>query len=321
MLKLSQLNPIGGQLSNYAKALPKTTPNVQGRYLEKIRIIGYNDPYSPSFFAQGTQSIPTTVTTGHVIDYLLNFISSYTGRPMKNARSVEGYRKFEAGFVPSLQGTMREGYHVLVGKVILSMKLKENMLRPWIIIDVRGNIIYAHCTCVAGITETCSHVSAVLYALANLHAQSINHKLTVTDFPCYWRQPTKNVRTDLYKKVRNIGYGKASKYYYDTISGKTRRDFDAMLRKLNENEEQSVLLNTICDGVKFTCQNCQNNYVPDELIINRNVLLQGNFSDAFRGKKLDDLREVGRGLKFTLTESDVVAVEKLTRKQASCSFW
>ncbi|XP_065089822.1 uncharacterized protein LOC135711010 [Ochlerotatus camptorhynchus] len=213
MLQLSQLNPIGGRLSKYAKGLPKTTPNVYRRYLEKIKVIGYNDPYSMSFPALGNQNIPSTVTTGH---------------PMKNLRSMDGYKKFESGFVHSVQGTVREGYHVVVGKVIHSMKLREGMLKPWIILDQRGNIIYAHCTCVAGISETCSHVSAILYSLANLHAQSINRKITVTDMPCYWRQPSKNIRTDLYKKVRDVSYGKTSKYYYDTVAGKTRADFDDM---------------------------------------------------------------------------------------------
>ncbi|XP_065091286.1 uncharacterized protein LOC135712257 [Ochlerotatus camptorhynchus] len=177
MLQLSQLNPIGGRLSKYAKGLPKTTPNVYRRYLEKIKVIRYNDPYSMSFPALGNQNIPSTVTTGHVVDYLLNFVSPYTGHPMKNRRSMDGYKKFESGFVHSVQGTVREGYHVVVGKVIHSMELREGMLKPWIILDQRGNIIYAHCTCVAGISETCSHVSAILYSLANLHAQSINRKV------------------------------------------------------------------------------------------------------------------------------------------------
>nr|XP_029716626.1 uncharacterized protein LOC109427196 [Aedes albopictus] len=146
MLMFSQLNPTGGRLSSYAKALPKSSPNVCRRYLEKIRIIGYYDPYNPSFFARGSENlaIPTSVTTGHVIDYLLSFVSPYSGQPMKNSRSMEGYKKFESGFVHSVQGTIREGYHVLVGKVIHSMKLKENMLKPWIIIDKRGRVIYAH---------------------------------------------------------------------------------------------------------------------------------------------------------------------------------
>lgn len=125
----------------------------------------------------------------------------------------------------------------------------------------------------------------------------------------------------MYKKVRDVSYGKISKNYYDTIAGKTKNDFDNMLRKLRDNDENAVILKTICDGVNFTCQDCQDNHVRDKLITNKSVLLQGNFNIAFRANSLPDLRDLERGFKFILTESDVEVVEKLTRKQRDCNFW
>lgn len=98
---------------NLCKSIIKT-PNVYRRYLEKIKLIGYYDPYNPSFFGHGSdnQIIPTTVTIDHVIDYLMNMF-----RHMKNSRSLEGYKKFESGFVHWIQKTIREGQYDLVGKV------------------------------------------------------------------------------------------------------------------------------------------------------------------------------------------------------------
>lgn len=57
------------------------------------------------------------------------------------------------------------------------MRLNEKPLHPWVIVEKDGRIMSAHCDCTAGISETCSHVSAVLYALANLHAQSTDGKV------------------------------------------------------------------------------------------------------------------------------------------------
>lgn len=59
------------------------------------------------------------------------------------------------------------------------MKLDEAYLTPWIIIKENGSVSSAHCTCVAGLSETCSHVSTVLFALANRHylrhVQKVNY--------------------------------------------------------------------------------------------------------------------------------------------------
>lgn len=63
-------------------------------------------------------------------------------------------------------------------KVTHSMKLREAMLQPWMIVNKSGDVLAAHCDCVAGCSETCSHVSAVLYFLANLHAQSVDRRVS-----------------------------------------------------------------------------------------------------------------------------------------------
>ena len=47
-------------------------------------------------------------------------------------------------------------------------------LRPWIGVQYDGTVICAHCNCMAGAGEACSHVAALLYAAmakANLTKQ------------------------------------------------------------------------------------------------------------------------------------------------------
>lgn len=102
------------RLSEYARNLPKDNPNCYKRYVEKIKIISYNDPYLLDL--KKTQ-LPTNVTTGHVVEYLLNYRSPYTGNPMKNHRSLEGYRKYEAGFVSSVSGQMINNSYIVLAKV------------------------------------------------------------------------------------------------------------------------------------------------------------------------------------------------------------
>lgn len=38
----------------------------------------------------------------------------------------------------------------------------------WVLAEMNGEIICAHCTCIAGLCETCSHVGALCFAVMNI---------------------------------------------------------------------------------------------------------------------------------------------------------
>ena len=80
-----------------------------------------------------------------------------------------------AGFVQALKFKKIEGYYVVVGDV-------------WIIISPDGSISSAHCTCVAGLGEVCSHSAGILFALnsrclAKEDTESCNEKLAIWPIP------------------------------------------------------------------------------------------------------------------------------------------
>lgn len=111
---MNDLQATGARLSTYARNLPRDNPNVFRRYLEKIKLIQFNDPYVLKY---AERELPLNLSTGHVVEYLLNFRSPYTNNPMKNTRSLEGYKKFEAGFVNFVTGKIINGHFVVMGKV------------------------------------------------------------------------------------------------------------------------------------------------------------------------------------------------------------
>nr|XP_019546064.2 uncharacterized protein LOC109416458 [Aedes albopictus] len=318
MISINKLKPTGSRLSAYALSLQRNSPDVYKRYIDKIRCIFFNDPYTGEI---QQSDLPLNVTTGHVVEYFLNFRSPYTGNPMKNSRSLEGYKKYEAGFVHSVSGKIVNGNYVIVGKVIHSMKLRESMLRPWVIINISGGIVAAHCDCIAGSSETCSHVSAVLYFLANLHAQSLNRRETVTDKPAYWRQPPKRIREDLYKRVEDVSYGKITKRFYDRPPCRSHEDFQNLLRNLKSDGANSVVIQSQCDGTNFCCNQCEKNWIPDNILINKNILLQGHFDVENESKSLEELRTVGMEVQLALTTHEVEWVEQSTREQHKSDLW
>lgn len=67
-------------------------------------------------------------------------------------------------------------------------RLNKPPLKPWVIVSGSGTVECAHCTCMAGVAETCTHVGALLFKLeATVQIRETN---TVTNVSAYWVLPS-----------------------------------------------------------------------------------------------------------------------------------
>ena len=74
-----------------------------------------------------------------------------------------------------------------------SQRLNDPPLKCWIIAKPTETVISAHCLCMAGLGEACSHIGAFLFAIDH----TVRHKndddkegVSVTQKLCYWTPPT-----------------------------------------------------------------------------------------------------------------------------------
>lgn len=87
-----------------------------------------------------------------------------------------------------------------------SMRMREGPTLPWIIANTEGKVLSAHCTCVAGLGETCCHAAAVLFTIDT--ANRIQELKTVTDDVPYWGQPS--FKEVAYRQGSSIDFTSAS---------------------------------------------------------------------------------------------------------------
>ena len=78
-------------------------------------------------------------------------------------------------------------------------------LKPWIILKENRAVKSTHCTCMAGLGETCSHVEATLFWMD--YAVQVWGKKTVTEDKAYWKLPSNTKVT--YEQVTKINYQSA----------------------------------------------------------------------------------------------------------------
>lgn len=65
--------------------------------------------------------------------------------------------------------------------ILKQQRLSEVPLKAWVIINSTGEVYSAHCTCTAGVAETCAHVGALLFKVeATVRCREMR---TVTDKP------------------------------------------------------------------------------------------------------------------------------------------
>ena len=79
--------------------------------------------------------------------------------------------------------------------------MSEKPLQPWVLAETGGKILAAHCNCMAGLGEACSHIASLLFAVeAGVRARE---STTVTDKKAYWVQP-QSVKDVPYAPIKDI---------------------------------------------------------------------------------------------------------------------
>ena len=73
---------------------------------------------------------------------------------------------------------------VVTGNVKHSQKLSVAPSLPWVAVEPNGIVLSAHCTCMAGLGEVCSHIAALLFTM-EINTKFV-YNTSCTSLPCSW---------------------------------------------------------------------------------------------------------------------------------------
>ena len=125
-----------------------------------------------------------------VVFYLLHSTSFVTMEKVKNYKSLKSFKYFTSGWVLDVEWKSYSSEKVVLvrGKVRHSYSSSKPPLLLWVIMKQDGAVVVAHCTCMAGLAETCSHVGAILHWVEA--AVCVNMSTTCTSKENSWLMPT-----------------------------------------------------------------------------------------------------------------------------------
>ena len=207
-------------------------------------------------------------------------------------------------------------------------------LEPWIIADKDGCILGAHCTCMAGLGEACTHVAALLFSTEA--SVILRDSKTVTEEKAYWLLPT-SVKGATYKECRDIDFTSAkslkkkldlklnscSKMDQDTpnkeptrkptIPEQTESELSTLFKALYETGSKPGILSLIAPySDDLTPQPMKENFPP--------VLTELRDDDAMH-LNFSELLKQCQNTVISVTEEQAKAVEKATREQSNSKLW
>ncbi|XP_033759579.1 uncharacterized protein LOC117341823 [Pecten maximus] len=125
---------------------------------------------------------------------------------MQNFKSFDSFNYFKSGSVgKSLHAIVDDDLVLLKAEVRPSQKANEKWHSPWVLCGRNGFVYTGECSCVAGLSKTCSHVGALLWKVEHAVRMNLTGK-SCTDEQVKWNMgTTRNIEPGL---INNMDFQK-----------------------------------------------------------------------------------------------------------------
>ncbi|XP_047143880.1 uncharacterized protein LOC124817620 isoform X2 [Hydra vulgaris] len=306
---------------NYFESLSKEAAE---RYQRKLSLLGLDKcpyKYPADSWTEDPSQWPS-LSYHNLYQYLIKTPCIYSPEAMENYKSLEAWRFFQEGWVQTVvHMKISQDIMILKCDVRPSYRTTSPNHKPWIALGLLGNVVTAHCNCMAGLGETCSHVAATLYKVEAAVRIGMTSS-TPTDLPCQWNQTfVKNIvgspvsQINLYsdaakekltgKRTRKMPVSPTNIEKYQFLSElKSVQPKTAALSLFKDFDTEFIHLeSTVVAKLPLSLRNFFNaNYKS----------LDNEQLNSFFDEKIKDLK---------LNSDDIVYVKEATRNQSLCDSW
>eukprot|EP00794_Sanderia_malayensis_P004485 gene4485-5080_t len=309
-------------LSEYASNLDE---HVKKRYIEKIGSIKIDPWLIPKAKLDPECLLPLEACD--LLSYVVLETSFYTNKQFKAYRSLQAYNQMASGFIKSVEGIVINDKYVILGQVKHSQRMNDPLVKCWVIGEKTGTVCSAHCTCMAGLGECCSHVASILFYLEV--TGRVKDQLSCTQVKCNWIvpkfskdieylpiadinfAPSKKLKDEMDKKVANINQNQQSQIKMQNstrskrIEEPTKEDLSAYYTSLSKCKSKAVALSLIkdhCDS--FVMKSHETLKIPDL------------FQETYMKLSYPELLQKRYETTINITEAEIKQIEKDTMSQS-----
>ncbi|KAK7889045.1 hypothetical protein WMY93_024605 [Mugilogobius chulae] len=305
-------------------------------YIKKLNRLNITDPYNVPgvlFKSISAEEDVPDLRYPDIYNFLINFPSCYSGDSLKAYKSLEGYKWTQSGFVTNIQlwNLQAKNIYIITGRVHHSQRLNDPQLKPWVVARKDGVVLGAHCNCTAGLGESCSHVSAVLFSLWQ-HTSGKQEEIAVTSKKCKWAIPSEECLKKVeYQQCKDIIFNN-SKQNKKEKSSKDRPDLPAFPPLTAAEQDQLYHNLSQCrtqEGQIFkpvvlsVIREYAASYIPKAVMLDLPQPLTSLYDKQARDLNLAVLQDRAEALfeNITVTKEQSDIVEEETRAQSKSKIW
>ena len=185
-----------------------------------------------------------------LVDYLIHK-KAYDGRQMKAFRAMYAINYVQNGWLGDVYHAINDDIHFLKAKVSPS---QPGVSRPdydaWVAIDKSSTVLTGHCSCPAGNGQSCSHISAILYAIVLAWQHGLAGE-TCTDRRKAWGQGASTVQ--MHGEIQSMDF----KHPKISDNGMEKDIKLPTLPKTQHLLDHSDLLKKVSESCSSVLWNCQ----------------------------------------------------------------
>lgn len=302
------------------------------RYNEKLEMISQKCcPYLlPGDVWENEPTKWPTLEYPEVYSYLVDSPGIYTKEAMKNRKSLEAHNQFISGWVRTVfhYKIPNTDFIVMKADVLPSQRVSEQPHTPWVAINIAStNVINAHCTCMAGLGESCTHIGALLFKIEAAVRAGFTRR-ACTEEACQWNNDFKEKVTPA--EISKINFYQSSSVENFKKSTHLNWPFPGTNIQPSDDEKEKflqVLSNQpakpiVLHSYSNYCQDFIPTYVPPERA-KLPKLLRELYTVQNESKSTDEISNISKEFVNNMNISDATVdyVMKLTKKQAQCQTW
>lgn len=260
-----------------------------------------------------------------IFNFLAFHPNELASSDLSDYKTSKAYSYFSQGWLAPLHFNNINGNSkvcLLMGSCKPSQRINDPPHKLWICLEKQsGKILRSHCTCMAGLSQTCNHVAAALFRIESASRLGLNNP-SCTSAACTWLPNNKTVEPvkirDL--KLKRENFGKRGKKETELNSMEKKR-FNPIAKcsyKLDLTAVASAL-RTVCkdsDSILFSA-------LPKNDL--RSVENNGSLENV---ETLDQIlqdcvckEDYLKKLTTTYTEMKIITIEKITRGQINNVTW
>ena len=316
------------------KTAVEVEEDLKETYFKKLKIDDRNipDPFQiPHGWSEEGDGVMfwPMLTYPDIFTYLMFFPAELGSSDMSDYKLCKSYSYFRNGWLEPLLYHNLSGskYCIIKGRCRPSQSVNNPPRKLWIIFEKVGKIRACHCSCMAGLSQTCNHVAAAFYRIESAVRNGLTNP-SCTSKPNQWL-PSRKTLEDVPGKIKDLNFvrddfalrGKKKKWRLTT---KEKKEFDPIFSSnkplqlvdvasaLEEIAPNSIIHTAVAEPeIDFHIKNEVNSSVPKlEATSLDDIVILSSSKNEF----LENLYSI-------MSVENIQKIENITRGQAENKKW